>query len=269
MSFISNKKNRLFLGILPAFFLLISSYTLNAQEEFEDSIIFDEIQIDTVTESEYSPANESQYFLQKPYNQQDEPFIKRNLSDSYVNDLQNDNEFWYANNAIEKIEPKPSFWEKLLVTAWHSSFVWFIIIVAFIILIVWFLVTSEIRIFRSSSSVIKEGDAAEEQTDNIFQMNFAKEIAKATADGNFRMVIRLLFLQSLKVMADRNFIQYGIDRTNYEYLGQLRNTSYYRDFFNLTRSYEFVWYGKFDLPENQYLELRAEFESFTKKLASF
>jgi len=56
-----------------------------------------------------------------------------------------------------------------------------------------------------------------------------------------------MYLHILRLFSERDIIHYKIERTNSDYLMQLYNTSYYKDFFRLTRNFEYVWYGKFDI----------------------
>jgi hypothetical protein len=103
-------------------------------------------------------------------------------------------------------------------------------------------------------------------TDNIFGINYQREIDKAVRDKDFRLAIRLMFLRLLKQLADKNIIHYKQDRTNLEYLQQLYTTNYYKDFFQATRNYEYSWYGKFPVSEEAFNKIRNEFDRLDKVL---
>src|SRR6185369_2616844 len=84
-------------------------------------------------------------------------------------------------------------------------------------------------------------------SENIFDINYQREIEKAVNAKDYRLAVRLMFLRLLKQLSQKKIIEYEQERTNLEYLSELNATGYYNDFFRLTRNYEYVWYGKFDV----------------------
>ena len=103
-------------------------------------------------------------------------------------------------------------------------------------------------------------------SDDIFEISYSKEINKAITSGNYRLAVRLMFLQLLKNLSERNIIEYTQDRTNFDYLLQLHQSSYYKDFFRLTRNYEFAWYGHFDINKEAFSSIKSDFETFNRRL---
>jgi hypothetical protein len=77
-----------------------------------------------------------------------------------------------------------------------------------------------------------------------------------------------MYLRALKDLSNAGLIHYAHERTNHEYLDELRDTPYYRDFFRLTRHFEFTWYGKFELPAEAFSVVRQGFEQFREGLPS-
>ena len=67
-------------------------------------------------------------------------------------------------------------------------------------------------------------------------------------------------------MAERNIIRYKQDNTNLDYLSQLSTTTYYNDFFRITRNYEYSWYGHFDVNENAYHVIKKDFEHIDQQI---
>lgn len=103
-------------------------------------------------------------------------------------------------------------------------------------------------------------------TEDIFSIPYNKEIGNALEAGNYRQVIRLYYLRTLSLLAQKNLIQFQQDRTNSVYVMQVHGTPFYKDFFNLTRSYEYTWYGKFELTKPQFTVLQKDFETFYQQL---
>lgn len=83
--------------------------------------------------------------------------------------------------------------------------------------------------------------------------------------GEYRLAIRFSYLQLLKTFSENGLISYGTDTTNSEYLAQLYSRPCYRDFFNVTRSYEYAWYGEIPVNKQQYESVVSDFSSLYQK----
>lgn len=189
----------------------------------------------------------------------------RRLPDSFISSSRTDEAFWYAgkNFRKEKVirkEVKPSF-TPLSERAWFQALMWLIIIVGFGIFIISYLINNNTGLFRKANRQIGNYETELEEGD-IFSINYQREIDKATREQNYRLGIRLMFLRLLRDLSEKNIIQYKQDRTNLDYLLQLRSTRYYDEFFRVTRNYEYSWYGKFNITEQTYHAIRRDFDRF-------
>lgn len=195
----------------------------------------------------------------------------RNISDSTKARMLRDEDYWYVNlsppraekKRVEEYKRNPSIFEK----DWFKNLVWIILIGVFVGALLWFLATSNISLFaRKKQFIVEEEDELTEE--DLFNIEFEKQIYKAEADNNFRLATRLWFLHSIKLLSERNLIRYQPDLTNTQYLDQLFTTNYYKDFFNLTRKFEYIWYGKFEPSGEQYVQIKNEFQAFKSRMGS-
>ncbi|HWR32933.1 MAG TPA: hypothetical protein VN451_05385, partial [Chitinophagaceae bacterium] len=184
-----------------------------------------------------------------------------------VKEMQEDDDFWYANTEIKKEEPefKKSGYVRLSRQSWFQTLLWLVIIGGFAAAIMWYLGSSNIGLFRKKN-IAASTDVTGEIPEDIFAINYQREIEKATVNGNYRLATRLMFLRMLKAMAEKNIIQYKQDRTNFDYLLQLQPTAYYSHFFRITRNYEYSWYGHFDVSEDAFNIIRKDFDQFDRQL---
>lgn len=149
--------------------------------------------------------------------------------------------------------------------SWFQTFLWVIILAVFVIGLVIYFGGSNVGLFRKKN--VRLGSTGEEEiSEDIFAINYQKEIDKAAAQGNYRLAIRLLFLRLLKNMSEKSIIVYKQDKTNFDYLGELHPTNYYTNFFRITRNYEYSWYGHFMVSEDVYKIIRRDFDQFDKEL---
>jgi len=168
-----------------------------------------------------------------------------------LQNLKKDEAFWYANKLPKRqkraeIDPNKKYSEPFYLQNWFRTLLWIFITAAFVAVVIWFLIVSDVRLFRKKAvSISSEQDTA--LIEDIFSINYEQELEKAIADENYRLGVRLMYLHILRLFSERDIIHYKIERTNSDYLMQLYNTSYYKDFFRLTRNFEYVWYGKFDI----------------------
>jgi hypothetical protein len=260
--------------IILAFILLFCSIQLPAQTD-KDSIIIaekvDEIIPDEEEYDENDNTGKKKYFLKKwEYNNDSLSVQQRKLSDSLVKKMQADKNFWYANAVFEKEKKQEeqannSRYIPLGQRVWFQTLIWLVIIGGFAAFLMIYLTNSNIGLFRKKNIVATQ-DEGEEITEDIFAINYQKEIDKATSQGNFRLAIRLMYLRLLKNMSDKNIIQYKQDRTNLDYLMHLHTTKHYNNFFRITRNYEYSWYGKFDVNEQAYRAISSEFDQFDREL---
>ncbi|MBX0290742.1 DUF4129 domain-containing protein [Hymenobacter sp. HSC-4F20] len=109
-------------------------------------------------------------------------------------------------------------------------------------------------LFRRSGSVAPlPYDTAGEQ---IYGVDFDSALAEAEAAGNYRLAVRLGYLLSLRHLTERGLIRWQPDKTNHEYLHELRGTPWFTEFQELTRQFEYVWYGETLLTAPAYPALR-------------
>jgi hypothetical protein len=176
-----------------------------------------------------------------------------------------DDEFWYANASFEK-KAQAKNKKRFQSTTIYQTLLWLLAVGGFIAFLIIYLSNSNISLFRRSKTVAThDGDVA---TDDIFAINYSTEIEKAVAAGNYRLAVRLLFLQLLRGMSERNIIQYTHDRTNFDYLLQVHHAPWYQQFFRITRNYEYVWYGQFDIDHAKFDSINKDFDSLERQLPS-
>ncbi len=240
---------------------VVDSVTMTIEEKFDR---------DQIPPDEVKGEKKADYFLKKWEFANDSFLVlQRMVPDSLVKKMQQDDDFWYANADIKKAKKQPekeSGYIPLGQQQWFQTLLWLVIVGGFAAGIMWFLAGSNIGLFRKRNKEIKDDINDELDTEDIFAINYQKEIDKAATQGNYRLAIRLMFLRLLKDMAEKNIIQYKQDKTNFDYLLQLQPTSYYNHFFRIARNYEYSWYGQFEVNEETYRVIRSDFDKLDRQL---
>ena len=106
------------------------------------------------------------------------------------------------------------------------------------------------------------------EEDNIYAINFSEAIQVAINERNFRLATRLLYLQSLRKLADAELITWKINKTNDVYLHELASSSYHESFGFLTKAYEYAWYGEMPLDEALFKNIHQQFLIFNSGIST-
>ena len=109
-----------------------------------------------------------------------------------------------------------------------------------------------------------ESDFLASETE-INEIDFDQLIRQYTRDRQFRMAVRLLYLKTLKCLADKKFIRWRKDKTNRDYLHEIGDTQVRIFFERTTRLYEYAWYGDFDVDSGKFQLIRKTFQDFLKE----
>lgn len=110
--------------------------------------------------------------------------------------------------------------------------------------------------------VNKKNDEYEVLEENLHQLNFGEAIEQAVTIKNFRLAVRLLYLQCLKKLTDKELINWQPNKTNRQYARELEGGRLGEPFRNITNSFEYAWYGEFPLVKEGYEVLYNEFQTF-------
>lgn len=194
----------------------------------------------------------------------------RKIPADELNATKADDDYWYVDEAPVREKQKVQQEKKsntVFTAQWFKTLFWILLIGGFIALLVWFLATSNISLFRKKQKVVSDNGVTENETENIFEMNFEKEIQQAISNENYRLAVRLMYLRTLKDLSNRNLINYTHEKTNSDYLFHLAGSPYYKNFFGLTRSFDYTWYGKFPLSKEGFLTIQNHFSNFQQQLS--
>ncbi|WP_439181709.1 hypothetical protein [Carboxylicivirga taeanensis] len=82
----------------------------------------------------------------------------------------------------------------------------------------------------------------------------------------YREATRTLFLLCLKALHRNSYIRLNAFKTDREYYYEVDNQQVKSNFLNLIKQYEYVWFGKFNINEQEFLKIQTNFDQFMKDL---
>lgn len=108
-------------------------------------------------------------------------------------------------------------------------------------------------------------DGVEITLDNLdrylHETDLDRFLLEALAQGNFPLAIRLYYLQIIKDLSEKSAIRWSREKTNRDYLREMRGHLLAESFREATRTYEYVWYGNQPLDAQGYARLEPQFKN--------
>lgn len=197
----------------------------------------------------------------------------RKPSESSISEFKSDKEFIYDEARTQNWWD--AFWtwvssklSKLMGTeafGFFQEYLGYIIILAAVIIIILVLNKSKLRgLFYFSKENKISG--FKEIKEDINEINFDNLIEEAVSKLNYRIAVRLYYLKSLKLLSDRKLIDWKINKTNQNYVKEIKKEELKKSFEKLTNLFEWIWYGEMPVAESVFVESKNHFLDFQSSL---
>lgn len=131
--------------------------------------------------------------------------------------------------------------------------------------IIWLLTRTEFVTFLRGQHKQSEFSFIDVEED-IKGIDFDNRIAKAYDEKNYRLAIRWQYLKQLNNLNDKNLISYQSHKTNIDYGKELAQSNFKEGFLDISRVYDFVWYGEYGVTEEDYAKLSEKFKMFEAQI---
>jgi hypothetical protein len=136
----------------------------------------------------------------------------------------------------------------------------YLFIIGFITALVLFLLKSRFRLLFYKNKNISDGILISEINEDINKLDIVDLIKNAKTDKNWRLAIRYYYLNLLKALSNKEIIIWEINKTNKDYINELKTNNYYEKFKELSYIYNYVWYGNFNIDESSFIEISLKFD---------
>ncbi len=84
-------------------------------------------------------------------------------------------------------------------------------------------------------------------------------IDHALAEDNYRLAVRYYYLLVLQQLSQRHIIEWQAQKTNNEYVYEIKDDGLRTQFSKVTRIYDFIWYGSFVVDGDAFAKAQREF----------
>ncbi len=186
-------------------------------------------------------------------------------------DFQYDREPQQTNTLLQKL--KFWIWDKIfrffssntLRTLW--SFLPYLIVAVVLVFVISRLMKVNVSglFYRTSEKVSLDFKEIDE---NIGTSTLQDLIEEAVREKKYRRAIRLLYLNVLKSLTIKGHIDWKLDKTNNDYLREINLSNIKQPFAEITRLFEYIWYGEFQLDDDHFLSASSQFQDFNETVLS-
>ncbi|MCG8575802.1 MAG: hypothetical protein MI810_13025 [Flavobacteriales bacterium] len=137
-----------------------------------------------------------------------------------------------------------------------------VLIVALVVLIFYMFVNTQ----RDGKKI--KGDTALEEVNptEIPLTELQRLLQEALAKGDYRGAVRIYFIFIIRDLAQKNWIQWEKEKTNFHYLREMSGKNEFDDFNRSVSYFEIIWYGKREIDQSKFEQIKPNFTRFLDKL---
>lgn len=165
------------------------------------------------------------------------------------------------------------FWHWLVGDYDPGSFLGFIIrvlpyllIAGVIIFLVWLFIK-----LNPGAKILGSSKSAEvfftEEEEIIKTKNIKELIEKALLNNDKRLAVRYYYLLVLQGLSEKQLIDYEFDKTNSDYIKELKSSDLTLGFQKATTLYDYIWYGNFDVTQENFGKAQHTFNDLERLIS--
>lgn len=106
----------------------------------------------------------------------------------------------------------------------------------------------------------QEAISLEEIEENLTANDPTNLIDQAIQNGNYRLALRLYYLKIIRELSLTGAIEWKKDKTNGDYLRELKKNQLRSPFRSVTIAFERIWYGNRLLDREEFMRIQPEFD---------
>jgi hypothetical protein len=119
----------------------------------------------------------------------------------------------------------------------------------------------------SNTKVERKGSfSIEEIEEALHESDLERFLREAIEKKEYRLAVRIYYLMAIKELSERNWISWKKDKTNNQYLFEMSQRPNFTLFREITRLFEYTWYGDMTVGEMQFHAIDPRFRQFLNEL---
>ena len=235
----------------------IVSFQAAAQDVTDSLELFHDSAYVSATDDEYE--NRARKFSQEA--------VFRTVPDTTVVRMKKEKEFAYANDPAYWVREKKVYKKGFIDHVFDflqsdmAKLIFWIFVSALVVFVIYrIIVVNDLLIFYSSRK--KRMNLEDSATTETNPLLIDQQVQEAINQKQYNVAVRYLYIKTLYALNEKKWIQFHAEATNSEYLNQMSQHKLNKEFRFLTRAYEYMWYGKFEVSEEQFALVHDNFKNF-------
>jgi hypothetical protein len=106
----------------------------------------------------------------------------------------------------------------------------------------------------------------DEKGEQIQETDLDALLKQEIAEGRYNHAVRILFLQSIRQLANQNWITLQERKTNRSLSTEIKNTEVRNAFLEITHIYEYAWFGNLSLDSHDFSLIEDRFRQFNNQV---
>lgn len=102
--------------------------------------------------------------------------------------------------------------------------------------------------------------------ENLPEADVETPLERAKREKNYKVAIRLYYLLLLQKLSDKKYIKWSKEKTNRNYITELRANNFIEEFRGVTILYEKAWFGKDDVHSTEFENIEPFFINLIQKI---
>lgn len=255
-------------SILCLFILFISLYAKNTHatsslhpvmvQDSSDTVITQELQKDTST---LSPITLDEDQIRAYKNDDDFDYVEAILEDNWWTNFKQ----WISNVLNSLFDWLGNGEEAVGFLGTMLQILLYLFIMGLVLLLVWAFSKMD-----SGQLLFQKKQTAQafmsDDEELIKHEDIQSLIDKAIASGNYRLAVRFYYLLALQKMSGKELIDWQAQKTNHEYIYEVKDVGIRNQFRLVTDIYDYIWYGNFEVDEQSFEKAQSTFVTLTERL---
>jgi len=135
-----------------------------------------------------------------------------------------------------------------------------IIGIALLVLLLRLTLGAQAKARNKKIKATQEAISLEEIEENLTANDPTNLIDQAIQNGNYRLALRLYYLKIIRELSLTGAIEWKKDKTNGDYLRELKKNQLRSPFRSVTIAFERIWYGNRLLDREEFMRIQPEFD---------
>ncbi len=138
-----------------------------------------------------------------------------------------------------------------------------VFLIAVVVMIILFLIKDGLP---DNKKTEKTAITLENIEENIHETDLERFIREAKEKGDYALAMRLYYLSVIKELSLKKLIKWKRDKTNGEYLRELRGSNFFTEFNEVTNIFERIWYGGGKIDAETFAGLEGKFRGLVERV---